>query len=152
MDNYMPFILLPLIYWGVLHHLKKKNDLTSLKKVTLFIGMFAFSVTELGRSFYRPYIYAHKIDDFFIADTIGNSFGTITAIFMILALSGKGTNKDWKLVFIIIAGLLGYELLNLTGKSAIDINDMIATLIFGAISALTYFLVLKKLGRKNGLS
>ena len=146
MDNYIPFILIPIIYWGVLHHLKKKNNLTSLKKITLLIGISAFLITELGRSFYRPYIYANKIDDYFIADTIGNSFGTVTAIFMILTLSGKGTSKDWKIVFIIIAGLIIYEFLNLTGKTAIDVNDIIATVVFGTISVLIYFFLLKKYG------
>ena len=106
--------------------------------------MTAYAVTELGRSFYRPYIYANKIDDYFIADTIGNSFGTMTAIFIILTLSGKGTKKDWNIVVMIIAGLLFYELLNLTGKTAIDINDMIATVIFGTLSALIYNFLLKK--------
>ena len=146
MDNYIPFILIPIIYWGVLHHLKKKDKLTSLKKITLLIAIVAFSITELGRSFYRPYIYANKIDDYFLADTIGNSFGTVTAIFMILTLSGKGTSKDWNIVFIIIAGLIIYEFLNLTGKTAIDVNDIIATVVFGTISVLIYFFLLKKYG------
>ena len=144
MDNYIPFILIPLVSWGIYHYLKKKNDFTPFKKITLIIGMIAYAVTELGRSFYRPYIYANKIDDYFIADTIGNSFGTMTAIFIILTLSGKGTKKDWNIVVMIIAGLLFYELLNLTGKTAIDINDMIATVIFGTLSALIYNFLLKK--------
>lgn len=149
MDNYIPFILIPFIYWGVLYYLKKKDNLTPLKKITLFIGIAAFSITELGRSFYRPYIYANKIDDYFIADTIGNSFGTVTAIFMILTLSGKGTKKDWSIVFIIIAGLLVYELLNLTGKTSVDINDLIATIVFGIISVLIYYFLLRKYGENN---
>ena len=120
-----------------------------MKRITLFIGITAYSITELGRSFYRPYIYANHIHDYFIADTIGNSFGTVTAIFMILTLSGKGTHKDWNIFLIIIPGLLVYELLNLTGKTAVDINDMIATLIFGALSAIIYFFVLKKYGGVN---
>jgi SAM-dependent MidA family methyltransferase len=144
MDRYIPFILLPFIYWGVLHFLKKKNGLTALKKRTLFIAMSAYFITEMARSFYRPYIYSNGIDDFLIADTIGNSFGTMTAIFMILTLSGKSTHKDWNIVIMIIVGLLFYELLNLTGKTAIDTNDMFATLIFGSISALIYFFLLKK--------
>jgi hypothetical protein len=72
MDNYIPFILIPFVCWGVLHYLKKNNNLTSLKKWTLFIAITAFSITELGRSFYRPYIYKNGIKDFHIADTIGN--------------------------------------------------------------------------------
>ena len=146
MDNYIPFILIPFIYWGVLHHLKKKDNLSSLKKITLLIGIVAYSITEFGRSFYRPYIYANKINDYFIADTIGNSFGTVTAIFMVLTLTGKGTNKDWSIVIIIIAGLLLYELLNLTGKTSVDINDMIATVVFGIISVLLYSFLLRQYG------
>jgi len=144
MDNYIPFLLIPFIYWGVLNYLKKKNKLLPLNKVTLFIAITAYSITELGRSFYRPYIYSNGISDFHVADTLGNSFGTMTAIFMVLTLSGKGTNKDWKIILIIIGGLLIYELLNLTGKTAIDLNDMIATLVFGTISALIYFRLLRK--------
>ncbi|GJQ63354.1 MAG: hypothetical protein SCALA702_24070 [Melioribacteraceae bacterium] len=85
-----------------------------------------------------------RINDYFIADTIGNSFGTVTAIFMILTLSGKGDKSDWKIFAIIIPGLLLYELLNLTGKTAVDINDMIATIIFSNISAFIYYYLLKK--------
>lgn len=144
MDNYIPFILIPIIYWGVLNYLKKKKDLTFLKKRTLIIAITAFSITELGRSFYRPYIYEKNIYDYHFADTIGNSFGTITAIFMILTLSGKGNKSDWKIILIIIFGLLVYELMNLTGKTAIDYNDMIATLLFGSISSLIYWLLLYK--------
>ncbi|MBN2012182.1 hypothetical protein JW960_22830 [candidate division KSB1 bacterium] len=149
MDNYIPFFLIPFVCWGVLYYLKKNNKLTSLNGRTLIIALAAFAITELGRSFYRPYIYQHKIEDCFIADTIGNSFGTVTAIFMILTLSGKGTNKDWHIVFIIIAGLIAYEFLNLTGKTSIDVNDMIATVIFGMISALIYFVLLRKYGEKS---
>ena len=149
MDNYIPFILIPFISWGVLHYLKKKNNLTSLKKITLSIAVTAFSITELGRSFYRPYIYANNIHDYHIADTIGNSFGTMTAIFMVITISGKGTNNDWRIFLIIIIGLLAYELLNLTGKTAIDINDMIATVVFGIISALIYFFSLRIYGENN---
>lgn len=149
MDNYIPFILIPIISWGVLHYLKKNNKYTALNKITFVIAITAYSITELGRSFYRPYIYENKINDYFIADTIGNSFGTITAIFMILTLSGKGTNKDWYIVIMLIAGLLFYELLNLTGKTAIDINDMIATVVFGALSSIVFFFLLKKYGSNN---
>ena len=149
MDNYIPFLLIPFVGWGVTHYLKKKNKLTPLKKITLSIAIIAFSITEFGRSFYRPYIYENSINDHLIADTLGNSFGTITAIFMILTLSGNETKKDWTIVAIIIFGLLIYELFNLTGKTAIDVNDMIATIIFGAISVVIYFFILKKYGQEN---
>ena len=146
MDKYVPFILIPIIGVGVWRLLKKKDNLTPLKKRTFFIGMCAWILTEIGRSFYRPYIYENKIDDYFFADTLGNSFGTVTAIFIIITLSGSGTQSDWKIFFILIGGLLFYEFLNLTGKTSIDLNDMLATLLFGFISALIYSRLLKIYG------
>lgn len=86
-----------------------------------------------------------------IADTIGNSFGTITAIFMILTMAGRGSHWDWRLVGIVIAGLIGYEVLNLTGHHAFDVNDVIATLIFGGLSVLIYAWTLSKYGRSGSL-
>ena len=149
MDRYIPFVLIPLIAWGVRFHLKKRNNYTPLKRITLRIALAAYLMTELGRSFYRPFIYHNHIDDWFIADTLGNSFGTITAIFMVLTLSASESQKDWKIVVLIISGLLGYELLNLTGRTAIDVNDLIATFIFGSLAAAVYFFLLKKYGRNN---
>lgn len=146
MDRYIPFILIPFIGWGVRHYLLKRDDYSTLKKVTLGIGISAYFLTEMGRSFYRPYIYAHDIDDWVVADTLGNSLGTVTAIFMIITMAGRGTHWDWRLVGMVVFGLLGYELLNLTGHHGFDTNDFVATLIFGTISAIVYMLVLRRFG------
>ena len=80
MQNYIPFFLIPFIGWGVRRFLISRDDYTTLKKITLGIGISAYFVTEMARSFYRPYIYANNIDDWVIADTIGNSLGTVTAV------------------------------------------------------------------------
>lgn len=153
MDNYIPFFLIPFIWWGVRHHLLKRGDYSDLKKLTLGIGITAYFITEMGRSFYRPYIYLHDIDDWVVADTIGNSFGTVTAIFMIITMSGRGTHWDWRLVGMVVLGLLAYELLNLPGHHEFDTNDVIATVLFGAISAITYARILRKYGngRNSGV-
>ena len=143
MANYVPFFLIPFIGWGVRRYLIRKNDYSRLKKTTFGIGISAYFLTEMARSFYRPYVYAHDINDWFIADTIGNSLGTITAVFMILTMSGRGTSWDWRLVGMVLAGLVGYEVLNLTGASAFDVNDVLATLVFGAISILIYSRILR---------
>lgn len=143
---YIPFALIPLIGWGLVRYLKKKNDFTPLKKTALAIGIFAFYITELVRSFWRPYVQKHHIFDFYFSDTIGNSFGTITGIFIILTLSGTGTKKDWKLILAIILGLMVYEYMN--PPSRFDIKDVYATLLFGLISSVVYLILLKKY-RKN---
>ena len=145
----MPFLLIPLIGWGVRRYLIARNDYTSLKRITLGIGISAFLATEVARSFYRPYVYANDINDWVIADTIGNSLGTVTAVFMILTMSGRGTRWDWRLVGMVIAGLVGYEMLNLFDDHAFDLNDLSATLIFGAVSASIYARILNRHGRES---
>lgn len=138
MSNFVPFLLIPFIGWGVRRHLIQRGDYSPLKKATLAIGISAYFLTEMGRSFYRPYVYANELDDWVVADTIGNSLGTVTAIFMILTMAGRGTRWDWRLVGVVVIGLIGYETLNLTGDHPFDFNDVAATLIFGGLSSLAY--------------
>ena len=145
-QNFIPFVLIPFIAWGVRHHLVSRGDYTALKKVTLVIGISAWFVTELARSFYRPYIYANNINDWVIADTVGNSLGTVTAVFMIITMAGRGTSWDWRLVGMVLAGLIGYEMLNLVDDHPFDVNDVLATLVFGAISILVYAWTLNRYG------
>jgi len=45
------------------------------------IAVLFFFLTEIGRNIYRPYIYSNNIDDYGIADSIGNSGGIIVQIF-----------------------------------------------------------------------
>ncbi len=151
MDNYIPFFLIPFIGWGVRHYLIKHDDYNTLKKITLGIGISAYFLTEMARSFYRPYIYANNIDDWVVADTIGNSLGTVTAVFMILTMSGRGTSWDWRLVGMVIAGLIGYEMLNLVDDHQFDVNDVLATFLFGGMSILVYSRILAKHGERATL-
>ena len=137
--------------WGVRRYLVSRGDYTTLKKITLTIGVSAFFLTEMARSFYRPYIYANDINDWVVADTIGNSLGTVAAIFMILTMSGRGTSWDWRLVAMVIAGLIGYEMLNLLGDHPFDVNDVVATIVFGSISIVIYARILARFGATTSL-
>jgi hypothetical protein len=55
------------------------TDKNAIKTIDLFriiylvIAVFAFLITEAGRNIYRPFIYENAINDFGIADSIGNS-------------------------------------------------------------------------------
>ena len=149
MDRFIPFVLIPFMAWGVRRYLIARGDYAALKKITLTIGASAFFLTEMARSFYRPYIYANDIDDWVVADTIGNSLGTVTAVFMILTMSGRGTRWDWRLVAMVIIGLVGYELLNLIGDHPFDTNDVIATVVFGFISVVIYARILARFGEST---
>ena len=48
--------------------------------------------------------------------------------------------------WLVLAGLLGYEMLNLNTDTALDVNDVAATVAFGTISAIVYALILRKHG------
>lgn len=148
MDDYIPFVLIPFIGWGVRRYLIAHNDYDALKKITFAIGISAYFMTEMARSFYRPYIYANDINDWVIADTIGNSLGTVTAVFMILTMSGRGTSWDWRLVGMVLGGLVGYEMLNLANDHPFDLNDVLATLLFGGASVLVYARILARYGKQ----
>jgi hypothetical protein len=148
-QNFVPFFLIPFIAWGVRHHLLKRGEYTTLKQRTLGVGITAYFLTEMARSFYRPYIYAHGIDDWLIADTIGNSLGTVTAIFMILTMAGRGSARDWWLVGLVLAGLIAYELLNPFSNRALDVHDIYATVVFGALSIGIYAGILERHGTQT---
>ena len=135
--------------WGVRRYLISRSGYTKLKKATLTIGASAFFLTEMARSFYRPYIYANDINDWVVADAIGNSLGTVTAVFMILTMSGRGTSWDWRLVALVIAGLIGYEILNFIGNHPFDVNDVIATIVFGSLSIIVYAKILSCFGETS---
>lgn len=104
----------------------------------MVIALVSFVLTEAGRDIYRPYVYQNGIRDFGIADTLGNSFGVVTAIFFILAISGKGTRRDYVLLLGITAGLALYELAQGPMGGAIDPKDIVATFVAGGVSALVY--------------
>jgi hypothetical protein len=148
--DFVPFVLIPFIWWGVRRMKLKQGDFARLKQATLKIGIAAYFVTEIARSFYRPYIYAHELNDFHIADTIGNSAGTVTAIFMILTLTRSEQAKDTHLFLIVFLGLIAYELVSGVGDHPIDVLDLIATVLFTTVSAIFYYGYLKpKLGVAN---
>lgn len=139
LEGIFPLILIPIIGFGIWRKNKKNKTLTQLKRICISIGISAFYLTEIVRSFYRPKIYQYNIFDFYIADTIGNTTGTITAIFILLSLSGKETISDIKLILIIIIGIICYEVFF---SPSIDYRDIISTAIFGALSCILYFLLL----------
>ncbi len=106
--------------------------------IAIFIVMFI--ITEIGRNIYRPYIYSHKIFDFWIADTIGNFTGSMAVIFFDLSIINPlYKNGRWIILFITI-GLIVYELVQyiLPGKNTCDWHDIVATIIAGIICLIFY--------------
>lgn len=77
----------------------KKWRLTKYKALNFAIGISALLIYEfVGRPIYRPYIYKNKINDFHIADTLGNTFGTFPTIFFLIAILSNDTTKGELLI------------------------------------------------------
>lgn len=120
----------------------KNWRLTKYKVINFAIGISALLIYELiGRPFYRPYIYANKINDFHIADTIGNTLGTLPTIFFLIALLSNETKKGNYLIKLGTLGVVVFELAHpLLGKP-IDIWDIVATIFTGIFSHIVYNLI-----------
>lgn len=112
---------------------------TKYKTINFTIGISALLIYEfVGRPIYRPYIYNNKINDFHIADTLGNTFGTLPTIFFLIAILSNDTTKGNYLIKLATFSVVVFELVHpLLGK-LIDIWDIIATILAGLVSYLIY--------------
>ena len=117
----------------------KHWKLTKYKAINFAIGISALLIYEfIGRSIYRPYIYNNQINDFHIADTLGNTFGTLPTIFFLIAILSKDTKKGDYLIKLGTLSVVVFELVHpLLGKP-IDIWDILATVLAGFVSYLIY--------------
>lgn len=125
-----------------LNDLKKEIrnwKLTRSKVVFFIIGLLAVLFYELvARHYYRPYIYKNHINDLHIADTLGNSLGTIATIFGFLFLLGGEKSRDQFLIKTVTFSLVVYEFSHpLLGKP-IDPWDIVATILTGGFCFIIY--------------
>jgi hypothetical protein len=107
---------------------------TRRRVINLLLGLCALLLTEAGRHVYRPFIYARSIYDFHIADTLGNSFGTITTIFVTLAVFGGDQQSDDRIVVSATVGVVLYELGQPLLGNPIDPWDVLATVVSGLLT------------------
>ena len=112
---------------------------TKYKLINLTIGLLALLLYEfVGQPCYRPFIYSHNIYDFHIADTLGNSLGTMAAIFIPIAILTNDKTYGYSLIKLITIIVVIYEIGQpLLGKSA-DFWDIFATVLSGGISYLVF--------------
>lgn len=104
--------------------------------------LISFSLTELGRFVYRPYIYKNNIFDFGLADSIGNLGGIAVQIFFGLAVLNPDKKKGIRLIIFFSFGYILYEAAQLfLPKGVFDWYDIIGTLIGGVFSFLIYYLI-----------
>lgn len=107
--------------------------------INLTIGFSAVLIYEfIARPIYRPYIYRNNINDFHLADTIGNTLGTIATIFVLIGFIGQGRTQHLFLIKTITISVALYEIAHpLLGKP-IDHWDIVATLLTGGLCLIFY--------------
>lgn len=120
------------------------------KILSFGIGMTALLIYEfVGLPYYRPYIYSNQLHDFHIADTLGNTLGTIALIFILIALLSDEKAKGKRLIkFGTIIALLMELLHPLLGKS-IDIWDILATLTTSILCLIAFNFLFKDYEKIN---
>ncbi|PLX06536.1 MAG: hypothetical protein C0598_13560, partial [Marinilabiliales bacterium] len=91
---------------------------------------------------YRPYIYENNINDFGIADSMGNLGGIIVQIFFSLAIFNSGRKKGVRIISFLVIGYILYEFAQLIlPKGVFDWKDIYGTIIGGLITLIMFFIV-----------
>lgn len=112
---------------------------TRYKVINFAIGLIALLIYEfIGLKVYRPYIYSNHINDFHVADTLGNTFGTMPTIFFLIAILSNDTTRGNFLIRLGTLSVVLFELVHpLLGKP-IDPWDILATILTGIVCHFIY--------------
>lgn len=139
----------PMPIW---HHFTDRESLRTIDSFRLLYAattVAAFLLTEAGRYVYRPYIYDNGINDFGIADSMGNLGGIVVQIFFSLAILNSQSEKTFNVIGFLMVGYILYEFMQLVlPKGVFDWKDIYGTIIGGLISVAAV-LVLRLLLRHN---
>ena len=104
----------------------------------LALGLLAVGLYEIARAWYRPFVYSRGLNDFHIADTLGNSFGTIATVLVFASILGRSHTQTLFVLRAAAIAVAAYELAHpLLGKP-IDPLDLIATLLAGFVCQYAY--------------
>ncbi len=102
----------------------------------------AFVFTEAGRLIYRPYVYRNEINDFGIADSMGNLGGIIVQIFLSLAILNPQKKKAFNVIGFLVTGYILYEIVQpYLPKGVFDWNDIYGTIVGGFLSIILLLLI-----------
>jgi len=118
---------------------------------TAFVLTFllAFALTEFGRTVYRPFVYRAGLNDFGIADTMGNHIGAVAQVFFILAVMNATRQEGLIVIGVVTIGYVGYEFVQRALPGSVsDPLDAVASVVGGVLS-LTLFILIDRLMRKE---
>ena len=128
---------------------KKIRTIDTYRIIYFVAFLISFGITEIGRYIYRPIIYENNINDYGIADSMGNSGGIIVQLFFGLLIFNSSKIKGLRLIFFFIIGYILYEIAQLfLPKGVFDWKDIYGTIIGGLIGMLL-FLLIHKVIKKN---
>jgi len=128
---------------------KKIRTIDTYRIIYFVIFLISFGLTEIGRYMYRPFIYENNINDYGIADSMGNSGGIIVQLFFGLLIFNSSKIKGLRLISFFIIGYILYEIAQLfLPKGVFDWKDIYGTIIGGLIGFLV-FLLIHKVIKKN---
>jgi hypothetical protein len=121
---------------------EKIRTIDTFRVIYFVIFLISFVLTEIGRFIYRPYIYENNINDYGIADSIGNLGGIIVQLFFGLAIFNSTRIKGLRLITFFILGYILYEIAQLfLPKGVFDWKDIYGTFIGGLIGLLLFSLL-----------
>lgn len=111
------------------------KTINSHRVAFVVVAVLFFFITEVGRHTYRPYIYENNINDFGLADSIGNLGGIVVQIFFSLAIINSPGKKAYNLIIFLVLGYIIYEILQpYLPKGVFDWKDIYGTVLGGIIS------------------
>jgi glycopeptide antibiotics resistance protein len=117
----------------------------SRRVIYLFMFVISFLVTEFGRQVYRPIVYRNGIQDFGLADSIGNSGGIVVQVFFGLALLNPNHRQGYRIIGFLAMGYIIYEVLQpILPRGTFDFRDVVGTLVGGVCAALIFTLIQTK--------
>jgi hypothetical protein len=108
-----------------------------------FVTFAAFFIlTEIGREIYRPFVYQNGINDFGLADVIGNLLGTVAIIFFCLGVNHANWMQSIRITVFVTVGVTIYELLQpILPKGTLDWKDVVSTPIAGIFSLVLVLII-----------
>jgi hypothetical protein len=125
------------------------KTIDKVRIVYLLVAISWFFITEIGRFVYRPFIYSNGINDYGIADSVGNFGGIIVQIFVMLAFFNSPRKKAFRVILFLVAGYIAYEIVQpFLPRGVFDWLDIYGTLIGGVIATIIYYFI-SKLIKKN---
>ncbi len=129
---------------------KKSIRRIDLIRIAYFISAIsAFLITEAGRFVYRPFIYEHNINDFGLADAMGNLGGVIVQIYLGLAILNPPLKKALRVIALFVIGYILYEFAQpYLPKGVFDWKDVFGTLI-GGLLAIVWLVLLPRIVKQN---